>query len=77
MFRTRVTTALEEIQHLCGCAAEHQLPVGQDGDFVKELLGQQRMVSEGSGCHALLGNPHFLAISPLMSSVLHLYSCVG
>lgn len=35
MFWTRVTTAIEEIKHFHWCPAENQLPVAQNGDFVK------------------------------------------
>lgn len=41
MFRTRVTTATEEIQHFHRCPTENQLSAAQDGDFVKELIERQ------------------------------------
>lgn len=41
MFRTRVATATEELKHFHRCPAENQLSEAQDGDFVKELIGQQ------------------------------------
>ena len=41
MFRTRVTTAIEEIKHFHRCPTENQLSAAQDGDFVKELIERQ------------------------------------
>lgn len=45
MFWTWVTTAIEEIKHFHWCPAENQLPVAQNGDFVKELVGQQTVLA--------------------------------
>lgn len=44
MLRTRVAAATEELQHFPRCPAENQLSEAQDGDFVKELIGQQMVL---------------------------------
>lgn len=44
MFRTRVTTATEELKHFRWCPAENQLSEAHNGDFVKELIGQQTVL---------------------------------
>lgn len=44
MFRTRVTAAAEELEHFHRCPAENQLSKAQNGDFVKELIGQQMVL---------------------------------
>lgn len=41
MFRTRVATVVEEVEHFLWRATEHQLSVSQDGNFVKVLIGQE------------------------------------
>lgn len=40
MFGTRVTATTEEIKHFCWCPTENQLSVAQNGDFIKELVGE-------------------------------------
>lgn len=76
MFWTRVTTAIEEIKHFHWCPAENQLPVVQNGDFVKELVGQQ-MVLAYNQVTTSSRKKSFQAISPLMvSAVLQYFYCI-
>lgn len=44
MFGTRVATATEELKHFLRCPAENQLSEAQNGDSVKELIGQQTVL---------------------------------